>query len=372
MERTKKVERINNDIRIKKRKLLSRHGFLTYTIMLLLVGIQVGIIVFPGFQLLDERLQIIIIMSYWAIITAIYIWVTNKQLKTEYEEPMQKLSIATHQVANGDFSIYVEPRNTSDKYDYIDVMFMDFNKMVEELGSIETLKNDFVSSVSHELKTPLAIIKNYSTNLKNGNLSATTQKEYIETIITATDRLSNLITNILRLNKLENQVINTIPKPYNISNQIVECILQFETFWEEKEIELIIDVEEDATITSDKNLLEIVWNNLISNAIKFTEHGGVVIVTQKSDANSVTVTVADSGCGMSTKIVRHIFDKFYQADTSRAQQGNGLGLALVKRIIDKIDGAITVESELGKGSTFTVRLDKNSQYDDKSGVHAKE
>lgn len=350
---------MREDSRIKKRTLFSKQGIITYGVMLLLVGGQVGIVVFPAFQSLHGSVQVSLVMLYWATVAGIFTWITNRQIKEEYEDPMRKLKEATGKVANGDFSIYVEPRHTADKYDYIDVMFLDFNKMIEELGSIETLKNDFISSVSHELKTPLAVIRNYSVALQKENLSLETKDEYLDTIIGATDRLSALISNILRLNKLDNQVIESVPVVYNFSQQLVDCILQFEHLWEAKSIQMIIDIEEETMLCGDEDLLEIVWNNLLSNAIKFTEAKGEIAITLRTDENSVLVAVSDSGVGMTAETLEHIFDKFYQGDSSHAQQGNGLGLALVWRIVEKAGGNITVESKPGKGSIFTVRLPKN-------------
>jgi len=344
------------DVRVRKKTISWKHAVLTYWAMLLLVGMQVGIIVFPGFESMNEVIQVTIVMSYWAIVAAIFTFITNWQIRDGYDRPIRKLGEATKKVAEGDFSIYVEPLHTADKHDYIDVMFLDFNKMVAELGSIETLKNDFVANVSHELKTPLAVLKNYTTLLKNGNLSAETQEEYKDTIIEATDRLSALITNILRLTKLDSQTIESTAKPYDLCRQLADCILQFEPLWEKKEIEIDVDIEDRAVIMADESMMEIVWNNLLSNAIKFTGSGGKIALNQTSDTNTITVTVSDSGCGMSNETIKHIFDKFYQGDTSHSQEGNGLGLALAYRIVEKAGGTLSVESQVGKGSVFTVQL----------------
>ena len=344
------------DARVKKKTMSWKQTVITYAAMLLLVGFQTGIIVFPGFQSMNAFIQTAIVMIYWAIVAAIFTFITNWQIRDEYDRPMRKLSEATKKVADGDFSVYVEPMHTADKHDYIDVMFLDFNKMVAELGSIETLKNDFVANVSHELKTPLAVLKNYTTLLKNGNLSAEIQEEYKDTIIGATDRLSALITNILKLNKLDNQAIEPIAEPYDLCRQLADCLLQFESLWEKKDIEIDVDIEDRAVITADENMMEIVWNNLLSNAIKFTGPGGKIVLNQTSDTNTITVTVSDSGCGMSDETIKHIFDKFYQGDTSHSQEGNGLGLALAYRIVEKAGGTLSVESQVGKGSIFTVQL----------------
>ena len=235
-------------------------------------------------------------------------------------------------------------------------MIRDLNAMITELGSIETLKTDFVSNVSHEIKTPLAVIQNYSSLLNAENLTEQERREYAGAISAATIRLNILITNVLRLSRLENQQIRPKSEQFDLGGQLTECLLGFENIWEEKEIEIEPDIEDDVLITSDRELLSIVWNNLLSNAFKFTEEGGTISVSLRTEDETAVVSVKDTGCGMPPETVRHVFDKFYQGDTSHSIQGNGLGLALVKRIVDIVGGEIRVESEPGEGSTFTVKL----------------
>ena len=344
------------DVRV-KRKVLGRKEFaITYVVLLLLVGFQTGIVVLPAFSTWNVVVQVGSIMGYWAIVALIFGLVTNWQIKRGYDIPMRRLSAAAKVVAEGDFSVYAEPMHTPDKYDYLDVMFTDFNKMVQELGSIETLKNDFVANVSHEIKTPLAVIKSYTAVLKAGNLSSSEREEYMDTIIEATDNLSSLVSNILRLNKLDNQEIDMPAAEYDLCSQLCDCALRFESLWEQKNIEFSVEIEERATIRADRDMLEIVWNNLLSNAIKFTGSGGSVSLVQTSTNDAVIVYVKDTGCGMDEQTQKRIFDKFYQGDTSHSGEGNGLGLALAHRIVEKQGGTISVTSEQGVGSTFRVVL----------------
>ena len=344
------------DSRVKK-KVMGWKGFaISYSVMLLLVGIQTGIVVLPVFHTWNAAVQVIVIMEYWAIVALLFAYITNKQIKDKYDKPMRKLSNAAKRVAEGDFSVYVDPTHTSDEYDYLDVMFVDFNKMVQELGSIETLKNDFVANVSHEIKTPLAVINNYTHMLSVNELPENVREEYIRTILNATEKLSALITNILKLNKLDNQEIDVLPEEHDICRQLCECVLRFESIWEQKDIEFVVEVEEQATILADREMLEIVWNNLISNALKFTPPGGRVSLIQTSEADTVSVTISDTGCGMDAETQKHIFDKFYQGDTSHSGEGNGLGLALAFRVVEKVGGTISAVSEPNQGSSFTVVL----------------
>ena len=295
-------------------------------------------------------------VGYWLISCTILILVTHIQLKTFYERPMKRLADASRKVANGDFSVYVKPIHTADKTDFIDVMIMDFNKMVEELGSMETLKSELLGNVSHEIKTPLSIISNLAQILQDESLSEEKRKEYSDTLLLTTRKLSDLITNILKLNKLENQSIHPVYKKFDIGVHLCEQILTFENLWEEKELEVIADIEENVFVESDPDLLTLVWNNLLSNAIKFSNPESKIYISLKQEEEMVAICFKDEGCGMREETMQKIFDKFYQGDTSHTTNGNGLGLSLVKRILQLIHGQIEVESKIQEGSSFTVTL----------------
>ena len=325
-------------------------------VLFLMSGIHVGLVVLMNRLKWNELVQTIVPMVYWGCVAVGLTLFTRRKIKSTYEEPLHRLAEATEQVANGDFSVYVPTTHTSDRLDYLDVMILDFNKMVEELGSVETLKTDFVSNVSHEMKTPIAVIKNYAELLQTGKGTEEERLEYAQNIEEAAGRLSSLISNILRLNKLEHQQIDPEIESYDLCGQLEQCILNYEEMWDEKNLDLEVDMEEKAVVDADRSLMELVWNNLLSNAFKFTEPGGKVTVRQISSDGYAEVEVTDTGCGMSRENIRHIFDKFYQGDTSHSQEGNGLGLALVRRILVLMNGEISVVSEEGRGSTFTVRV----------------
>lgn len=272
------------------------------------------------------------------------------------ERPVKRIIEGTEKIMSGEFSVRIKPSDYVGTADSFDIIIESINKMAEELSGLETLRTDFIANVSHELKTPLAVMQNYGTMLQQPGLSDEKRLEYAKAITESSRRLADLITNILKLNKLENQQIYTEKRTCNLGEQLCECLLNFENAWEQKNIEIYTDIEEEIFVESDAELLTLVWNNLFSNAMKFTEPGGTVSLKLKSEGNYAVVQVSDTGCGISSEVGAHIFEKFYQGDTSHATQGNGLGLALVRRVVDIIGGDISVNSEIGKGSTFTVKI----------------
>lgn len=351
-----KKENTDGHIRVKQNRFPPSLFAVYFLTLLLMTGIHTGLIVLVNKAQISGVLQTLVPLVYWGLVAVGLTLFTRWQIQKSYEAPLHKLEEATKKVANGDFSVFVPTLNTPDKLDYLDVMILNFNKMVEELGSIETLKTDFFSNVSHEFKTPLAVIQSNAEMLNRENLPEEQQKECAETILHSTRRLSNLIMNMLKLNKLEKQAIQPMPQTYDLCAQLCECALQFEDRWEEKEIEFCAELEDRVMVRADEGLFELVWTNLLSNAIKFTPAGGTVTLRETSDADGITVSVSDTGCGMSEETRKHIFDKFYQGDTSHSTEGNGLGLALVQRILQLSNAEISVESTEGEGSVFTVRM----------------
>ena len=333
---------------------------LYFVTLLLMSGIHMGLV-----TLINENLhwptivQVLIPTVYWGLVAGALTLFTRYKIVKTYDQPMKELAKAAGKVAKGDFSVYIPPLHTSNRHDYLDLMFLDFNKMVAELGSLETMRSDFIANVSHEIKTPLAGIQNYAQLLQRPGLTKEDQETYVSAILSSTRRLSALVTNILKLNKLESQQIVPSYEPYDLCGQLSDCAMSFEPVWEEKDIEFEADIEDRATVYGDASLLELVWNNLLSNAFKFTEPGGSVTLRQTSEEGCVTVSVSDTGCGISQEAQKHIFDKFYQGDTSHATEGNGLGLALVLRVLQLMNASIQVDSAEGQRTIFTVRIPTN-------------
>lgn len=300
---------------------------------------------------------IVIMLVYLAIMAGIVCFFVYWYRKKILMEPTLKLCQAAQKVASGDFTVRLEKEPRRDgKKDEFDVLYEDFNVMVSELASTEIMKNDFISTVSHEFKTPAAVIQNYVELLQSGNLSEAERRQYLDRVHDAAARLSRMITNILYINRLEHQKIRPTSKPFNLSESIAASILDFDQKLEEKNIDLQVDMDEDLEIPGDEQLLRLVWTNLLSNAVKFTPAGGQITVRMQKCAEGAVVSISDNGCGIDAKSLNHIFDKFYQADTSHSTEGNGLGLALVKKIVDLSGGTIHADSAPGKGMTFTVNL----------------
>ena len=287
------------------------------------------------------------------ILTTFFVSFDMLRRKRTVDKPVREIQEALDQITAGDFTVRLEPARGQGGFARV---MESINRMTQELGSLETLRTDFIANVSHEMKTPLAVMRNYGTLLQAPDLSEEDRIRYAKAVTDGSRRLGALVTNILKLNRLENQQIYPQPKEYDLSEQLCRCLLQFESRWEENDIEIETDIAEEVKVKLDEELLELVWNNLLSNAFKFTPPGGRISLGLTTQNGWAVVSVADTGCGMTPEVGAHMFEKFYQGDTSHATAGNGLGLALVKRIMDITGGEISVSSTPGAGSTFTVRI----------------
>jgi len=269
-------------------------------------------------------------------------------------EPITRFSEATQEVAGGNFTIRMQEESHIPE---IRDMSRLFNRMIEELAGIETFRTDFIVNVSHEFRTPISAIEGYATLLQDHTIPAAERDEYVRMIIESARQLSTLSGNILRLSKLENQDEAADRETYRLDEQIRNVILSLEQAWSAKNIDLNLSLP-GVMYDGSRELLFQVWYNLIENAVKYTPHGGQIDILLLEDDHMVTVKVADSGDGMDAQTMKHIFKKFYQADSARKAEGNGLGLAIVKSIVDLCGGEVSVLSEQGKGSTFSVLLPK--------------
>ena len=270
-----------------------------------------------------------------------------------YLRPLKQLIQATEQVKKGDFKVQVERQNNPNSE--MGALIISFNEMVRELDGIEMFRNDFINNFSHEFKTPIVSIRGFANELQAGDLTEEQRAEYAKIIAEESDRLARLSISVLELSKLENQQIVTDKTEFFLDEQLRQAILRQEPIWTEKNIEIIPELDE-VRFYSNEELLSHIWDNLISNALKFTPNGGSVGVELCADEKSVTVRVSDTGIGMTEDVKSHIFEKFYQGDPSHTGGGYGVGLPMVARVVSLCGGSIEVESQPEKGSTFTVIL----------------
>ncbi|MBQ8831017.1 MAG: HAMP domain-containing histidine kinase [Oscillospiraceae bacterium] len=311
-----------------------------------------------GITLTGDNISAAAKLTFWnvALLSFIFTVVDKVRRKVTVERPVKHILNAAEKIVQGDFSVRVDTQRKLTTDDNFNQVIDCFNKMAEELSSVETLRTDFIANVSHEMKTPLAVMQNYGTLLQTPDLSEEKRMEYAKGVADGSRRMAEMMTNILKLNRLENQQIYPQISEFDLGEQLRECLLQFENVWEKAEIEIETDIAEDVKVKADAELLSLVWNNLFSNAFKFTGKGGMVSVSLSTTENHAVVKVKDTGCGMSAEVGAHIFEKFYQGDTSHSAQGNGLGLALVKRVVDIMQGEISVESAVNVGTAFTVKI----------------
>ena len=342
-------EKVRND---------QRKRFSLRTRLTVLVTLEMLVCALAGYgldQLLNNVLslnwEVPLVLELVFVSLLVGILVTS-QLSKYFFNPIKKLRNAMDKVSEGDFSVRLEGRSNSKE---IMEIYTGFNLMVHELSSTEILQTDFVSNVSHEFKTPINAIEGYSTLLQGSDNLDRNQQEYVNKILLNTERLSSLVGSILLLSRLENRQISTNRTEYRLDEQIRQSVVALETAWTQKDIELDVDLDR-ASYVGNEPMMRHVWDNLISNAVKFSPEGGVVKLRLTKRLRKLTVTVEDQGPGLSEEAQKHIFDKFYQADTSHKQEGNGLGLALVKRIMAIEKGQITAENMPEGGCRFTVTL----------------
>lgn len=338
------------------RSILSHlHAFLLFFSLIAFVISCSFLLFFHSMELVESEVREIapVVFANAIILTLLFFVCDLIRRKITVDRPVRKIQDALDRITSGDFSARLNP--TLSRGEFGEIM-KSINRMTEELAGVETLRADFIANVSHEMKTPLSVMQNYGTLLQAPDLPHDKRIEYAKAVTDGSRRLAELMTNILKLNRLENQQIYPEAREFDLGEQLCECLLLFENTWEQAEIDIETDIAENVLVHADSELLSLVWNNLFSNAFKFTPRGGRVTLSLSADESGAVVRVADTGCGMSPEVGAHIFEKFYQGDTSHSTRGNGLGLALVKRVVDIVHGEIHVESAPGAGSTFTVKI----------------
>ncbi len=265
--------------------------------------------------------------------------------------PIRKVIAATKEVAKGNFDVKVDIKTIGE----LEELSESFNKMTEELSGIETLRTDFINNFSHEFKTPIVSIQGFAKLLRDGDPTPAERAEYLDIIISESDRLAALSTNVLKLSRYETIEIVTEKEDFLLDEQIRRAVLLLEPAWSKKKLTVNLDLAE-TTFNGNRDMVEQIWINLLDNAVKFSAPGGAIDLELTRDNSGIVFSISDEGCGMDDATREQIFDKFYQGDASHGGAGNGLGLPMVRRIATLCGGTVTAESRIGEGSIFTVKL----------------
>ena len=265
--------------------------------------------------------------------------------------PLYSAYAALDRIAQGDYDVEIKPRGIKS----VSRVAKHINTTAKELRSVEIMRNDFINNFSHEFKTPIISIEGFAKMLRDEVLSDEEREEYLNIIINESHRLAELSTNILTLNKLENQTLLSGQTTFNVTEQIRLCVVLLESKWSEKNINLDFEGN-DYEIYANEALLQQLWINILDNSVKYSEIGGDIKISVKKSGKQLRFTFADTGKGMTEDESRHAFERFYQADLDHKTSGNGIGLAVAKKICELHEGDIKLESTLGEGTAVTVSL----------------
>ncbi|MEE3457450.1 MAG: HAMP domain-containing sensor histidine kinase [Lachnospiraceae bacterium] len=323
--------------------------FLAFVTLLVYFGVDGGFLVTDGHVTIGGALTMIYAVCIFIALSIVIM------IRMVFIGPIRKIMAAMGRLAKGDFSVRIDMSNEAYCPREIREFAESFNKAAEELSGTEILRKDFINNFSHEFKTPIVSISGFADLLLDVDLPPEDQKEYLTIIRDESKRLAELSTNILTLNRIESQAILRDTENIRLGEQIRQSVLVTEQKWRDKNLDFEADIE-DVEYLGNEALLKEVWLNILDNAAKFSPEGEVVNVTLHKKGGEIIAAVTDHGPGMDEKTKAHIFEQFYQGDTSHRSQGNGLGLAMVRKIVDLHGGKISVDSSPGNGSSFTVIL----------------
>ncbi len=323
--------------------------FLAFVTLLVYFGVDGGFLVTDGHMTIGGALTMIYAVCIFIALSIVIM------IRMVFIGPIRKIMAAMGRLAKGDFSVRIDMSNEAYRPREIREFAESFNKAAEELSGTEILRKDFINNFSHEFKTPIVSISGFADLLLDVDLPPEDQKEYLTIIRDESKRLAELSTNILTLNRIESQAILRDTENIRLGEQIRQCVLLTEQKWRDKNLDFEADIE-DVEYLGNEALLKEVWLNILDNAAKFSPEGEVVSVTLHKKGGEIIAAVTDHGPGMDEKTKAHIFEQFYQGDTSHRSQGNGLGLAMVRKIVELHGGEVSVDSAPGNGSSFTVIL----------------
>ena len=332
------------------------YNLISYIVFLITVTVvvSIGILIFSKVKDFETSILAIFVLLYILFTALVFFIIDYIRRNIIIQKPLNDILDATNLISKGEFDIKLKPRHNYNNYDELDKIMININKMAIGLRNDEILKNDFISNFSHEIKTPIAIMNGYINLLKRNEMSKEERDEYIDKLYNSSINLSNLISNILKLNKLENSEIEL--NDVNLSNVLENVIISYDELINNKKINFDIDMDDRLIKYTNESFIQLIFSNLISNAIKFSKYEGIVEIKLKNKNDYIEFIVKDNGIGMSKDTIIHIFNRFYQGDTSHKTEGNGLGLSMVKKAIDRLGYKISIESEEEKGSTFIVDI----------------
>ena len=332
------------------------YNLISYIVFLITVTVvvSIGILIFSEVKDFETSILAIFVLLYILFTALIFFIIDYIRRNIIVQKPLNDILDATNLISKGEFDIKLKPRHNYNNYDELDKIMININKMAIGLRNDEILKNDFISNFSHEIKTPIAIMNGYINLLKRNEMSKEERDEYIDKLYNSSINLSNLISNILKLNKLENSEIEL--NDVNLSNVLENVIISYDELINNKKINFDLDIDDRLIKYTNESFIQLIFSNLISNAIKFSKYEGIVEIKLKNKNDYIEFMVKDNGIGMSKDTIIHIFNRFYQGDTSHKTEGNGLGLSMVKKAIDRLGYKISIESEEEKGSTFIVDI----------------
>ncbi|GEM01975.1 Signal transduction histidine kinase [Halolactibacillus halophilus] len=272
-----------------------------------------------------------------------------------FVKSIKKLTVAAKEVTRGNFDVDLK----TEREDEIGQLMVSFDEMIQTLKSTDESRKAFVSNVSHEIQSPLTSIKGNTKAIQDGVIHPEDEAKYLAIIYQETDRLSRLSTHLLKLQSLDDDHFTLNKQTYRLDEQIRSIILTTAPLWQAKDLMVNVDLE-PLSLELDEDLMELVWINLITNAIKFTDVGGTIDINYYLEHDRRVIRIHDTGRGIPEDKLPYIFDRFYKVDDARSEKnaGSGLGLSIVKKIIHLHDGDIHVVSDHHQGTTFFVRLKK--------------
>ncbi|MEK3764387.1 sensor histidine kinase [Solibacillus sp. FSL K6-4121] len=292
-----------------------------------------------------------LLLVSFIIITAVVILLTMILLARQLVRPLKQLQEATEQIAQEDYDIYLQ----IDRNDELGQLATQFQKMANRLAENDQIKKDFINNVSHDFQSPLLNIQGYANVLKDAENTEEERVQYLEIIEQETKRLSALTKQLLLLSSLDQKNLPIEKKRYSLDKQLKERLFSKRWKLDDKQMELVYELE-PIEVFADEQLFEQVWDNLLSNAIRYSEDKGKIIVTCSKKDDDIIVVIQDYGIGIPEEALEKVKERFYRVDPSRSSQSSGLGLAIVTEIVKRHKGQFNIKSELGKGTKVEIIL----------------